>query len=169
MRRDGRHLDSEQLKARFGISKPTLYRWMKDPEMAFPKPFRVRKRYYWPEPEIEAWEAAQGRTEHNDREAVAGCPVVSGIIRNYADFVKAMVARRKELDVSCLEVDMLAGMQDSYTNKLENWPKPTGRGMGPEIFPLWLGGLRLGIVLVDLPRRPKKGKMAPEVDDAAAA
>lgn len=80
-----------------------------------------------------------------------------------------MVARRKELDVSCLEVDMLAGMQDSYTNKLENWPKPTGRGMGPEIFPLWLGGLRLGIVLVDLPRRPKKGKMAPEVDDAAAA
>ncbi len=33
---------------------------------------------------------------------------------------------------------------------------PLGRGMGPETFPLWLGGVRVGIVLVDLPRRPRK-------------
>lgn len=157
MKTGDRHLDSAQVKERFGISKPTLYNWMNDPEMGFPKPFRIRKRYYFSEPAIEAWETARGKAEQViEPETVGGCAVVSGIIRDYADFVAAMTSRRKDLKVSCLEVDMLAGMQESYTNKLENWPKPNGRGLGSEIFPLWIGGLRVGIVLVDLPRRPRR-------------
>lgn len=149
-----RHLDSPQVRARFGISKPTLYRWMNDPEIGFPKPVRIKKRYYFPESVIEAWEAARSNVQRQQPETVAGLPVVSGVIRSYEDFVEAMKARRKELDVSCLEVDLVSGMHDGYANKLENWRKPYGRGMGAEIFPLWLGGLRVGVVLVDLPRRP---------------
>lgn len=162
-----RYLDSAEVRARFDISKPTLYRWMADPEIGFPKPVRIKTRYYFSETAIEAWEEARGKVQRQEPETVAGCPVVSGVISSYADLVEAMTARRNELGISCLEVDMRSGMHDGYTNKLENWRKPYGRGMGAEIFPLWLGGLRVGVVLVDLPRRPRRsGK---KLDPAAAA
>lgn len=155
-----RHLDSAQVMARFGISKPTLYRWKNDPEIEFPKPIRIRRRYYFSEADIAAWEAQRGRLDIPEPETVDGCAVVSGVIQDYGDFVAAMRARRVDLGLSCLEVDLRAGMQESYANKLENWPKRYGRGMGPELFPLWLGGLRVGIVLVDLPRRPRTTRKA---------
>lgn len=164
-----RHLDSAQIMARFGITRQTLYRWMSDADMGLPKPFRIRNRYYFQESAIEAWELARGKACVAEPETVCGFPVASNVIRTYPEFVAAMTLRRKELGITCMEVDLMAGMQESYTSKLENWPKPHGRGMGPEIFPLWLGGLKCGVVLVDLPRRPKKGKLASAVDAEAAA
>jgi hypothetical protein len=59
-------------------------------------------------------------------------------------------------------------MQEGYTSKLENFGRPQGRGMGPEVFPLWLGGLRVGVILVDLPRAPRK-RAQPSVDIPALA
>ena len=47
--------------------------------------------------------------------------------------------------------------------------RPQGRGMGPEVFPLWLGGLNVGIVLVDLARRPRRRKAPALAIDVAAA
>jgi hypothetical protein len=41
--------------------------------------------------------------------------------------------------------------------------------MGPEVFPLWLGGLNVGIVLVDLARRPRRRKAPALAIDVAAA
>lgn len=155
-----RHLDSVQVMARFGISKPTLYRWMNDPDLAFPKPLRIKRRYYFPEGAIAAWEREHGKIPGEDAESVAGCAVVSGVIQSYDDFVRAMASRRRNLAMTCIEVEMVSGMQEGYTTKLENWERGYGRGMGPETFPLWLGGLRLGIVLVDLPRRPRKPRKA---------
>ncbi len=164
-----RHLDSAQVLARFGVCKMTLSRWLKDPELGFPKPVRIRKRYYFSEAAIVAWEVKQGKIDQPEPETVGGRPVVSGVIQNYGDFVKAMTARRKQLDMACLEVDLLSGMQEGYANKLENWKKGYGRGIGPETLPLWLGGLRVGIILVDLPRRPRKPRSHPQLDASAAA
>lgn len=151
-----RHLDSAQVLARFGISKPTLYRWMNDPDLRFPKPLRIKRRYYFPESAIAVWEMEHGKIPGQEAEKVKGCPVVSGVIQTYEDFVQAMVSRRKDLTMTCIELDARSGMQEGYTTKLENWGRGYGRGMGPDPFPLWLGGLRCGIVLVDLPRRPRK-------------
>jgi len=65
-------------------------------------------------------------------------------------------------------------MQEGYTTKLENYQRFYGRGVGPESLPLWLGGLRLAIVLVELPRAPRnfRDKTRPgiaSVDDVKAA
>lgn len=149
-----RHLDSAQVMARYGISKPTLYRWMKDADLSFPRPTKINRRYYFREADLHAWEMQQGRIDADEPETVNGNAVVSEVIQTYQDFVAAMVARRKDLKLACHEVDLKAGMQEGYANKLENPFARYGRGVGPDTLPLWLGGLRVGIVLVDLPRRP---------------
>ncbi|CAM5476084.1 hypothetical protein FALB51S_03343 [Frigidibacter albus] len=42
-----------------GISDMTLWRWLNDPELAFPKPIYIGKRRYWKESEILGWLEAQ--------------------------------------------------------------------------------------------------------------
>lgn len=37
----------------------SLWRWLNDPEMNFPKPVYIGKRRYWQEAEIIAWLQAQ--------------------------------------------------------------------------------------------------------------
>ena len=43
-----------------GISDMTLWRWLNDPDMAFPSPIYLGKRRYWREAELTAWLARQG-------------------------------------------------------------------------------------------------------------
>ncbi|MHC2298209.1 helix-turn-helix transcriptional regulator [Rhizobium mongolense] len=150
------YLGSGEVMERYRISTRTLHRWMKNQALGFPKPFRINRRFYFKVADLDRWEASRGAVSEKQVETVKGLPIVSDVIQDYAGFVKAMVARRRELGLSCMELDLRAGMQESYANKLENWPKAYGRGIGPEIFPLWLGGLKVGIILVDLPRRPRK-------------
>ena len=38
-----------------GVSDMTLWRWLKDPELAFPRPTYIGKRRYFRESEISAW------------------------------------------------------------------------------------------------------------------
>jgi predicted DNA-binding transcriptional regulator AlpA len=149
-----RHLDSGQVMERFCITKKTLYNWRADTDLGFPKPITIKKRHYFSLAAIEAWELEQGKLLGQEAERVQGCAVVSDIIRNYGDLVQAMRKRRAALSLTHMEVDRLAGLQEGYAGKLENWPKEYGRAAGAEILPLWLGGLRVGIILVDLPRRP---------------
>ena len=47
----------------------TLSRWLRDPEMSFPKPSVLGRFRYWRIAELEAWEAAQTKRG----EEVAGC------------------------------------------------------------------------------------------------
>ncbi|MFC5737726.1 helix-turn-helix transcriptional regulator [Sinirhodobacter huangdaonensis] len=42
-----------------GISDMSLWRWLHNPEMAFPKPRVIARRRYWIEAEILAWIDAQ--------------------------------------------------------------------------------------------------------------
>lgn len=155
------YFDSRGVMERFHISERTLHRWMNAPAMEFPKPFRLNRRLYFKVAELERWENAQGAASDESSPSALGMPIVSDVIQSYDDFVAAMRARREALKLPAIEADALGGLQEGYTNKLENWARSYGRGIGPEVFPLWLGGMRVGIVLVDLPRRPyvrRKGR-----------
>ncbi|WEJ32002.1 DNA-binding protein [Devosia sp. SD17-2] len=53
-----RYLTAHQVRARFGgISDMTLWRWLQDPKLSFPKPMVVNRRRLFLEREIVAWEA----------------------------------------------------------------------------------------------------------------
>lgn len=38
-----------------GISDMSLWRWLNDPELRFPKPLYIGRRRYWLEAEVSAW------------------------------------------------------------------------------------------------------------------
>lgn len=42
-----------------GISDMSLWRWLNNPELAFPKPIHIAKRRYWREADVIAWLDAQ--------------------------------------------------------------------------------------------------------------
>lgn len=42
-----------------GISTMSLWRWLRDPELAFPQPIYVCRRRYWVEADVIAWLEAQ--------------------------------------------------------------------------------------------------------------
>ncbi len=155
-----RRLSTEQVCDRFGVTRFTLRRWHESEEVGFPKPIFINRRHYYSEAEIFRWELRQQGIDPDMPQSAAGYEVVSGPISDYGDLVEALRKQRERLKLSVMEVDAVTGMQEGYTNKLENWGRPYGRGAGPEILPLWLGGLRTALVLVELPRRPRHLKTA---------
>lgn len=46
-----------------GVSDMTLWRWLNDAELAFPKPIYIGRRRYWKEAEILTWLDAQAQIE----------------------------------------------------------------------------------------------------------
>ncbi|EJB07520.1 hypothetical protein Rleg9DRAFT_6534 [Rhizobium leguminosarum bv. trifolii WSM597] len=167
------YIDGVEVQRRYRISVRTLRRWLNDEAMEFPKPFRINRRFLFKVSELDAWDARKGATPEAP-ETAKGMPIVSEVIRTYEDFVKAMTARRAELNMTVIELDARAGMQEGYSNKLENFGRRIaggreGRGIGPETFPLWLGGLRVGIVLVDLPRHPYRPRKKLQLDAQRSA
>nr|WP_183749662.1 helix-turn-helix domain-containing protein [Rhizobium sp. BK196] len=152
-----KYLPVEDVCARFGIARNTLWRWMKA-DATFPEPVIINKRRYFSEYDLAKWEAARGGHDPDLDGKLVGLKPVSGVITDYDQLVSALTDRRNKLGISSIELDARSGMQEGYTSKLENFGRPQGRGLGPEIFPLWIGGLKVGIVLVDLPRRPRKKK-----------
>lgn len=155
--KNGKYLSRPDVCERYGISRWTLTNWIKA-DKTFPVPIPLNKRDYFSEYELEKWEAARGGNDPDLDGKMVGLKPVSGVITDYSQLVDALTKRRAELEISCNELDARAGMQEGYANKLENFGRPHGRGIGPDVFPLWIGGLRVGIVLVDLPRRPRKSR-----------
>ena len=53
-------LSIPQLAERYGVSTMSIYRWMKDPQLAFPKPdAAIKNRQYWSEQRtLVPWERA---------------------------------------------------------------------------------------------------------------
>lgn len=47
-----------------GISDMSLWRWLADPALDFPKPIKIARRRFWRSSEIAAWQ--QGRTTHDE-------------------------------------------------------------------------------------------------------
>jgi predicted DNA-binding transcriptional regulator AlpA len=46
---------------RYNVTSMTLYRWLDDEAMDFPKPVYFGRFRYWCEPELEEWERARPR------------------------------------------------------------------------------------------------------------
>ena len=152
---DDTHLHLNEVLVRFGVSSMTLRRWMADPNLDFPKAIKVKNRRYFRLSDIEAWVRKRSGPESTENQ-IAGRQIISGVIQNYPEFSAAMRKRRIDLRLSTSEVETLSGLQEGYIPKLENYARSYGRGMGAETMPLWLGGLRIGLVLVELPRRVRK-------------
>ncbi len=150
-----KYLSVGDITERYGVSRATVYNWQKR-EADFPAAVKISGRPYFSEYELDKWDAKRGGVDPDIDSRIHGLKPCSGVITDYQQFIDAMVRRRDDLHISSMELDAQSGMQEGYTSKLENYGRPQGRGMGPETFPLWLGGLRVGIVLVDLPRRPRK-------------
>lgn len=156
-RREGRMLQTTDVCQRYGIPRMTLYRWCASEE-AFPKPIKIGRRNYYDETEILKWELRRAGLNPDLPESVRGYEVVSSLITDYDELVKALRKQRERQKMTVLEVDARSGMQEGYTSKLENYRKANGRGMGPETFPLWLGALRVAVVLIELPRTTRNFK-----------
>ncbi|MBN9053123.1 MAG: DNA-binding protein [Rhizobiales bacterium] len=172
--RNVRKLQTEDVCRRYGISRWTLRNWQRDDDIGFPKPIVIGRRHYFDDTEVLKWELRRAGLNPDLPESIKGVEVVSDFITSYDELVQAMIAQRERLKMSLMDVDARSGMQEGYTSKLENYRRPQGRGMGPETFPLWLGALRLAVVLVELPRATRNFKdkaAAPiaAVDEAAAA
>ena len=52
--------NSGQVRARYGgVSDMTLWRWLHDDDLGFPKPIRINGRRFWSEDQLVAWERSQ--------------------------------------------------------------------------------------------------------------
>jgi predicted DNA-binding transcriptional regulator AlpA len=55
-----RYISAAMLRARYGgISDMTLWRWLADQALSFPKPLVINRRRFWRLDQLEAWEGAQ--------------------------------------------------------------------------------------------------------------
>ena len=52
-------LPAAQVRARYGISDMTLWRWETDQDLGFPQPMRINNRRYWRLAELQAFEIRQ--------------------------------------------------------------------------------------------------------------
>ncbi|MCF6304462.1 MAG: transcriptional regulator [Rhodobacteraceae bacterium] len=46
-----------------GVSEMTIWRWLKDPALNFPKPIYISKRRYWRYEDVLAWLESQAEIE----------------------------------------------------------------------------------------------------------
>lgn len=53
------YLTGPQVQARYQRSHVSLWRWVKDPDLGFPKPIKINRLNYFKLADLEAWEAAQ--------------------------------------------------------------------------------------------------------------
>ena len=52
-------LPAGQVRARYGVSDMSLWRWLHDPKLGFPAPIKIHKRRYWKLADLQAWEASR--------------------------------------------------------------------------------------------------------------
>lgn len=50
-------ISSNQVQARYNISRSSLYRWPDNPAIGFPKPVKIGHRILWREADLEAFDA----------------------------------------------------------------------------------------------------------------
>ncbi|MEJ1932586.1 hypothetical protein WDZ92_20315 [Nostoc sp. NIES-2111] len=70
-------------------------------------------------------------------------------IRDYADLIQALRARKAELGLTNVQLDALSGLQEGYSGKLmADAGKRCWRALGPVSLPLMLSGLRCHLILI---------------------
>lgn len=56
---DKRYLPAKQVLARYGITDMTLWRWLRDKDLGFPQPKKIRGRRYFEGDELDEFDARQ--------------------------------------------------------------------------------------------------------------
>ena len=56
-------LTGPQVQKRYQKSHVTIWRWIRDSELAFPQPLKINRLNYWRLSDLEAWEAAQNSAQ----------------------------------------------------------------------------------------------------------
>jgi hypothetical protein len=74
--------------------------------------------------------------------------------RSTGELIEALREERQAQGLSCDDVDHIAGLPDRYTNKIENWAKTGGRGIGLMSLPLLLRVLGLKLIIATDPDNP---------------
>jgi predicted DNA-binding transcriptional regulator AlpA len=59
MTQQKRLLTSRQLCVRYSVSDRTLHHWLLDQRLGFPRPLVIRRRRYWDQEQIDAFDRAQ--------------------------------------------------------------------------------------------------------------
>lgn len=52
-------LPARQVWERYGVTQMTLWRWLRDPDLNFPRPHYLGRYRYWKISDLEAWEATR--------------------------------------------------------------------------------------------------------------
>jgi predicted DNA-binding transcriptional regulator AlpA len=52
-------LPAAKVRQRYDVSDMSIWRWLHNDELGFPKPLRINKRRFWRLSELRAWEDAQ--------------------------------------------------------------------------------------------------------------
>ena len=55
------HLPARKVWERYGVTSMSLYRWLKDQEMNFPKPIYIGRFRYWRLSDLVEWERRRAR------------------------------------------------------------------------------------------------------------
>lgn len=53
------YLPGPAVRARYGVTDMSLWRWLRDDALGFPQPLRIHGRRFWKLAELEAWEATR--------------------------------------------------------------------------------------------------------------
>lgn len=66
---DDGYITSSKVLVRFGdISRMTLQRWVRDPELGFPQPLIIGQRWYFKKSELDDWERQQREKSNIERQ-----------------------------------------------------------------------------------------------------
>jgi predicted DNA-binding transcriptional regulator AlpA len=68
---DDAYLTSARVKRRYGVSEMTLWRWLRDNGLGFPKPIYIGERRYWRLADLHQFDAACAARTRARHEGVA--------------------------------------------------------------------------------------------------
>jgi predicted DNA-binding transcriptional regulator AlpA len=59
MKNEQAYLPAAAVRARYGVSDMSLWRWLRDEALRFPAPIRINNRRFWRLAELEKWESSR--------------------------------------------------------------------------------------------------------------
>ncbi len=60
------YLSSNQVQARYKISRSSLYRWQDDPNIRFPIPIKIGHRILWRDLDLEDFDARMAKSSYSN-------------------------------------------------------------------------------------------------------
>lgn len=74
----GAFLPATQVQIRYSISETTLWRWLRDPDLGFPRPSYIGRLRFFRLSELENWERALPKTARHRSTVIVGAVEAAG-------------------------------------------------------------------------------------------